>query len=127
MPLLPVTFADAQAVTVDYLRPLLAVGVHVRIPDPRPATFVSLRRVGGVRTALSDPARVDLFAWAGSDEAAHDLLQTLRTHLAVMPGERGGTHVLAVDEFAGPVPAPDASGQPRWMCTYEITLRGVSG
>lgn len=125
MTLLPVTYPDAQLAVVDYLRPLLApVPVSVRVPNPRPAAFVTLRRVGGQADTLIDQARIDLFAWAGSDSAAHDLAMALRHHLAAMPGLRGGVRVTRIQEFSGPLPAPDESGQPRWLVTYEISLRG---
>lgn len=127
MPLLPVTFADVQLVVVGYLRPLLApVPVGVRVPNPRPAAFVTTRRVGGPRSTVLETARLDLFAWAATDEAGHDLVQDVRRHLSAAPGIRAVAAVRDIDEFAGPIPAPDESGQPRWMVTYEFTLRGSS-
>lgn len=127
MPLLPVTYPDAQQVTVEYLRPLISPAtIGVRVPSPRPSTFVTVRRVGGVAEQLFDRPRLDLFAWAGSDAAAYDLLMQLRRHLAAMPGLRNGVRVTQVAEFSGPIPAPDESNQPRWLVTYEISLRGVA-
>lgn len=127
MPLLPVTYPDAQLVVIDYLRPLLdPVPVGVRVPTTRPPKFVTLRRVGGVADGVVDRPRIDLFGWAASDEDAHDLVLTIRRHVAGMPGVRDGAVVVRCDEFAGPHPAPDESGQPRWLVTFEITLRGVA-
>jgi hypothetical protein len=125
--MLPVTYADAQAVVLDYLRPLLdPVPVHLRVPDTRPGTFVTVRRVGGTANVLIDSARLDLFAWGATDPEAHDLCMTLRRLLPAMPGPRGATVVTTVAEFSGPVLAPDASRQPRWMITYEIGMRGTA-
>lgn len=123
MPLLPVTYPDAQLVVVGYLRPLLApIPVGVRVPEQRPATFVTVRRSGGVAQGRTDHARIDLYAWAASDIAAYDLANAVRRHLAVI-GAQDAT-VAAVQEFAGPIPATDESNQPRWLVTYEISLRG---
>jgi hypothetical protein len=125
--MLPVTYPDAQLVVVAYLRALISpTPVGVRVPETRPEQFVTVRRAGGIATVLIDRPRVDLFAWATKDKDAHDLLMSLRRHLAAMPGERGGVRVTRVEEFSGPIPAPDESGQPRWMVTYEIGLRGSS-
>lgn len=127
MPLLPVTFPDVQLLVVDYLRPLLgSTPIGVRVPNPRPPRFVTLRRVGGPRTAVVEIARVDLLAWAKTDQDAHDLVQEVRRHLTAAPGIRVGSGVRGIDEFSGPVTVPDESDQPRWMVTYEFTLRGSS-
>lgn len=127
MPLLPATFPDAQLVVIDYLRPLLdPVPVMVRVPTSRPSRFVTLRRVGGLADGVVDRPRIDLFGWAQSDEDAHDLVMVLRRHVAAMPGVREGAVVVRCEEFAGPHTAPDESGQPRWLVTFEITLRGVA-
>lgn len=123
--LLPVTYPDAQLVAINYLRPLISpTTIGVRVPATRPAKFVTVRRAGGVAATLIDRPRIDFFAWAASDEQAHDLLMAIRRHLALMPGLRGGVRVTDVDEFSGPIPAPDESNQPRWLMTYEIALRG---
>lgn len=121
--LVPLLYPDAQAVLIGYLAPLVApVPVHGRIPTTRPATFVQVRRVGGTADGVLDRARLDLWAWADTDERAHDLCMTLRRHVAAMPGSN---RVAAVAEFAGPLPAPDESNQPRWLVSYEVALRGT--
>lgn len=125
--LLPVVYPDAQQVLVEYLRPLIApVSIGVRVPNPRPTTFVTVRRAGGVADEVVERARVDVFVWAASDEAAHDLAQSIRRYVARMPMDYVGAQVIQTAEFAGPQPAPDPSNQPRWLVTPEITLRGVA-
>jgi hypothetical protein len=125
--LLPVTYADAELVVVEYLRPLIdPVPIGLRVPNPRPDKFVNIRRVGGTADRVIDVARIDLFAWALTDQDAQDLAMTLRRYLAAMPGVRGGVRVVRVEEFAGPMPAPDDSNQPRWLVTDDISLRGVA-
>lgn len=124
--LLPVTYPDAELVVVEYLRPLLdPVPVGLRVPNPRPDRFVTLRRVGGTADRIIDTARIDVFAWALTDQDAHDMAMTIRRYLAAMPGTRSGNvRVIRVEEF-GSLPAPDDSNQPRWLVTDDISLRGV--
>lgn len=125
--LLPVTYPDSQLVLVEYLRPLIApITIGVRVPNPRPSTFVTVRRAGGVAEGLIDRARVDVFAWAADDPAAHDLVTQIRRYAAEMRGVRNGVRVVDVEEFTGPIPAPDESNQPRWLVTFEISTRGVA-
>lgn len=125
--LLPVIYPDAELVVVNYLRPLVAPAVvGLRIPNPRPSTFITLRRIGGTASRLIDTARIDVFTWATKDEDAHDLSMAVRRHLAGMPGIRGGVRVIGTEEFTGPLPAPDDSNQPRWLVTYDISLRGTT-
>jgi hypothetical protein len=127
MMLLPVSYPDAQLVLVDYLRPLVdPIQIGVRVPSPRPSTFITVRRMGGIADTLIDRPRLDIFTWAASDQAAHDLAQQVRRHVAAMPGLRNGVRVTDVAEFAGPLPATDESNQPRWLVTFEISLRGVA-
>lgn len=126
MPMLPVYYPDAQFVIVEYLRPLLgSMPIGVRIPEVRPDRFVSVRRVGGNASALLDTARVDIYAWDTTDVAAFDTVNAIRRHIAVIGASVDA--VADVQEFAGPIPVPDESGQPRWLITYELTLRGSAG
>lgn len=125
--LLPVLYPDAEQTVIDYLRPLVdPIHVGIRIPNPRPNRFLQVRRAGGVADQLIDRARLDVFAWADTEPAAHDLAMQVRRHLAAMPGLRNGVRVTDAAEFAGPLPAPDDSQQPRWLVTYEIALRGTA-
>jgi len=125
--LLPVTYADVQQVLVEYLRPLIdPAPIGVRVPNPRPITFVQVRRIGGVADRLIDRTQVDVLAWAETDPDAHDLVMQIRRHVALMPGVRSGVRVVDVNEFAGPIPAPDESNQPRWLVTFEISTRGAA-
>lgn len=123
----PLVFHDAEQVLIEYLRTVLELGlqVGVQVPNPRPGRFISVRRAGGVRGVVVDRPRLDVFAWAADDRAALDLLTAVRQHLAAMPGLRGGVRITEVHEFTGPIPAPDESGQPRWLYSVEIAIRGV--
>lgn len=123
--MLPVVHPDVQLMVVSHLRPLLASAgaeTHVKVPGVRPVTFVTVRRSGGTAAGILDRPLVDVFAWAGTDEDAHDLAQLARGHLANLPASDGRARHL--EEYAGLSPAPDPSNAPRWTFTVEITTRG---
>jgi hypothetical protein len=125
--MLPILFPDAEALAVTFLRGQMpGTEVHVRVPKIRPATFVQVRRSGGISTGPVDKPRLDFHVWAPTDEEAKDLAQLCRAHLGDIRGERSGHQVTAVTEFAGLAPAPDQSGAPRWFFSIEITTRGAS-
>ena len=127
MGVLPVTFPDAEAAAIGYLRPLIdPVQIGRRTPNPRPPTFVQVLRRGGVAEGILDHPRLDVFTWGPSDVDAKDLAFAIRGHLANMRGRHNGVRVTRVAEFAGPTPAPDASGQYRWTFTTELTIRGTA-
>jgi hypothetical protein len=129
-----IVFPDAVAVTVSYLRESLEdVGelAHVgsRVPDPRPARFVTVQRTGGpVHSLVVDGAQLTLEAWASSEEDAHDLAQLVRAFLHRMGGELvDGVAVYGVHEFAGPGLLPDpVSEQPRYTFTAQVNMRGTA-
>lgn len=122
-------FPDSTALIVDYLDGLLGVPVRHEVPNPRPATFVTVDRGGGTRhTIVTDAPLVLLEAWAASPEAAMDLIQLARAYLHDLPGRvLDGHPVYRVDEAAGPANLPDPlSSQPRAVFTAVVHVRGLS-
>ncbi|MCX4606991.1 hypothetical protein [Streptomyces mirabilis] len=120
-----------MAIVRAYLRDALVdrgtdVPVGTRVPDPRPARFIRLERVGGARLDLiTDRPRIDVHCWGDSEEAATDLAGLARALLLAMPGWRG---VAAYDvaEVGGPNTLPDPeSEQPRVAFAVEVSLRGA--
>lgn len=122
----PVLFPDAVAVVGEFLRPLVGVPVVSRVPDPRPSSFVRLRRLGGLRESIvADRARIDTHYWAETEAGAADLMALCRAHIGAMAGARGSTTVYRVREVGGPQWLPDPeSGQPRYAIAFELSLRG---
>lgn len=126
-----VVMPDAVAVVTGYLRAALAVAgepvpVVSRVPSPRPARFVRVERVGGMRqTVVSDRPRLDIHAWAETEAAAADLAELVRALVHAIPGVRGGVPVYTVREVGGPQWLPDPeSGCPRYAFAVEIHMRG---
>jgi hypothetical protein len=125
-----VTFPDAVALLIDYLNDNIVEPVVHRIPNPRPATFVTVRRTGGPkRNLVTDQAQVTVESWAASDEDAHDLAQEVRALLNDLgDGVKSldGVAVYRCDELAGPADLPDPlSDQARFTQSFSVALRGT--
>lgn len=124
-----VTFPDSVALIIDYLNAGITPPVHHKIPNPRPATFVTVQRTGGPkRNLVTDEPQVTVEAWAATDVAAHDLAQTVRALLNDL-GDNvrslDGVPVYRCEEISGPVDLPDPlSDQPRFSQSFSIALRG---
>jgi hypothetical protein len=125
-----IVFPDAAALVATYLREALAgrgqpVRVGTRVPNPRPAAFVRVQRIGGARLdVVTDRPRLDVHAWGGDDEAAHDLMQITRALLLAIPGWHGAV-AYDVAEVGGPNELPDPETySPRYAFAVEVSLRG---
>lgn len=129
-----VVFPDAAAVVVGHLRAELAARddsakVGTRVPNPRPARFVRIRRIGGPRLNLvADRPQLSIESWAATEEQAADLAQLCRGLIHAMRGTTvAGVAIYRVTEFAGPAELPDpTSDQPRYVQTFEIAMRGTA-
>lgn len=120
------SFPDATQLVIGYLGPLLTPAVHSRVPDPRPDTFVQVRRVGGpFEWPVLDQPRLNFTAWALTEPAAYDLITEVRAAVWALKGSNLlGVPCYQVEEFTGPTSATDpSSGQPRWQMTATLTLR----
>lgn len=123
-----VVFPDAVLVVIEYLRPRLSdVPVYSRVPESRPAEFVTVKRIGGQRrTLITDRPRMDIHCWSDSEEGAEDLMKKVRAYTLAMAGRRGTTTVYDVQEVGGPMSLPDStSGQPRYAFAVEFSTRGT--
>ncbi|MFD3980759.1 hypothetical protein ACFWR6_19430 [Streptomyces griseus] len=126
----PVLMPDAVAVMAGYLRAALAARgvtdpVGSRVPSPRPDRFVRMKRIGGpANSPVTDRPRLDVECWGADEADAHDLAQLCRALLGAARG-RHGTTTLARPVAGGPQWLPDTtSGQPRFVFTLDVTMRG---
>jgi hypothetical protein len=97
-----------------------------RIPNPRPAEFVRVLGVGGVRRdRVTDVPTLAVEAWASTRSRAAALAQEVRAVIASLEGATfAGYTVQDVDEYAGPGDLPDPlSDQSRYTATYAVTVR----
>jgi len=124
-----VTFPDAAdtAIAVVNAAPGVTVEAHGKVPNPRPAEFIRIRRLGGPKQNLvMDGAQLIVEGWGATDTAAHDHVQAARAALYAASGEVvAGTTIGLVTELAGPADLPDPdSDQPRVTMTIVFPCRG---
>lgn len=116
------------------LRPLLvaATGQRVvtRVPDPRPAKFVQIRRIGGPAdpNLPFDNALIDVFVWSDDEDDMWDTAHQVRdVILGLKRSQPLSAPVYSVTEFMGPAQSDDQTpGQPetpRVWFSVEITTR----
>jgi hypothetical protein len=119
-------YPDIIALLVAYLDPLLTGPVSSRVPDPRPAVWTQVRRIGGPQVRpVRDQPRVDVISWALTDPAAWALADAARRAIHALKGTvLGGAVVYRIDETLGPKQLDDpTTGVPRCLATYSILIR----
>lgn len=97
-----------------------------RTPGPRPAEFVKVMGVGGVRRdPVTDVPTLAVEAWASTRTRAAELAQQVRAIIWSLEGtSTAGYAVQEVAEFAGPADLPDPlSNQFRYTATYAVAIR----
>lgn len=124
-----VLFPDVTEAVCSFLNDTLGVTTGATVPDPRPAEFYRVRRIGGAsREVVVDDALVVLEAWAPTEQEADDLAQLARAHLlSICSDHVGSTLLYRVTDASAPAFLPDpVSGVPRSTATYQVAARGVS-
>lgn len=129
-----IVFPDATLTIVTYLTAQLAARgdtavVRTRVPDVRPARFVRVERLGGVRTNLvTDSALVTVESWAATEAAAAGLAQLTRALLFAAEGTtQSGAVIYKVTEVGGVAHLPDVDTEhERYVFTTQIGLRGTA-
>lgn len=127
--MIPVVFPNAEHVVVDIIDAGVTVPVRTTVPNPRPASFVLVRQIGGtVASPVSERSLLQIEAWAAGPSAAQTLIQRARALVAAAAHTiSGGVTIYAVRDVGGPVNAPDPeSEQARWLCTISVELRGTA-
>jgi hypothetical protein len=124
------TFPDSVAAVISIVDAAVAEPVRSQVPNPRPAAFVLVRRVGGVRRNLVvDEATISVEAWAATEQAAHDLAQSARAAIHAAQGTvvSGAGTLYRSDEIGGPAWDPDdESDQARYSFSVSVAFRGTS-
>lgn len=122
---------DTVALAITHLNTNLTPPVSSRVPNPRPAEFVTVLRTGGGVIAdqpVVGTTQITVEAWAATNPAAAVLAELARAHLHNMAGTVvAGVAVYRVDDVGGPVDLPDPlSDQPRVTFTVLVSVRGVA-
>lgn len=120
-------FPEIVTDLIDYLGPVDGtVTVHSRIPNPRPAEFVMIRRFGGIAgEPVRDMPRLDVQAWAVTEPRARELLTIVRSRIWALAGSNTlGYMVYKVSEFMGPTDRTDPeTGLPFAWFRPELSIR----
>jgi hypothetical protein len=123
-----VTFPDAAAVVLERLRIALpALQFAHEVPNPRPAVFIRIYRVGGPEANLVvDAALLAIESWAPDAGTAAANAEQVRGHLRALPEQAGQSpQVYRVRSASGPAELPDPSSQSRRVTwTAEVLVRG---
>lgn len=123
----PITFADAEAVVISYLNPLLIADgdtarASTRVPGERPGRLVRVILTGSYRRNLSQQdAQVTVECWAPDGPAASALARKVYGWLSAL--DTPGAHVPAGSDgwVGGPYSQPDPeTGSPRYVMTVIV-------
>jgi len=124
-----IVFPDASELVIDALSDVLGVGVSGSVPKPRPTTFVTVIRTGGVKAnSVTDGAQLTIDSWSDTAPAAMSLAQNVRSVMSDLAGQRlDGVQCYTVTELSGPVVLPDPlSNSPRVRQSFTVLLRGTA-
>lgn len=120
-------FPEPLPLLIAYLAPILApIHVGSEVPVNRPTEFIQVRRVGGpALPPVRQLVRVDVFAWAATEERALQVGGYVREALWALQGLIiGGVPVYEIGEFMGPtMTEDDQTRTPQLWTTYELTMR----
>jgi hypothetical protein len=124
-----ITFGDIEYALVIHLTDTLDdVPVSATVPKVRPATFVTVRRLGGPkRNMVVDSPLVTFECWADTGGNAYSLASLVRGIINALPGEViEGINIYRVEEASGPAMLPDPdSNQMRYVFTASIDARAI--
>lgn len=120
------TWPDIVALLYIYFDGQLSVPVASEVPNPRPAEWLQIRRVGGTKVPpVRERARVDCIYWAATQPAAMTGALQVRALANALHGTSTlGIPVYTVEEFLGPHQLDDPlTGSPRALATYSLLIR----
>lgn len=120
------TYPDIVALLVTYLDGQTTVQVASKIPNPRPAELIQVRRVGGTQLRpVRDKPRVDFTVWAATEPRAYEIADLVRNAVHQLAGTTTlGPVVYRVEEVLGPRQLDDPlTGTPRVLQTQSIDIR----
>jgi len=95
-----------------------------KVPNPRPAEFFVVRRVGGSRRDLvTDVPVLQVEVWAKKESRADRLSQVIRSLMQWFV-EVNGFAINGTEEVTAPVSFPDGSQHERYTASYAPAVRG---
>lgn len=117
---------NAEAVVIAALKaqPAITVDVATRVPNPRPASFIRVNRIGGVQINMVQERPIILIeCWGATETAAWLLCMTAHEALEGRdPLEVNGVELMD-REVTSPVNYPDPStSSPRYQFQLQTTI-----
>jgi hypothetical protein len=111
---------SSTAALIAYLkRKFQGTSVSTRVPEPRPARFITVERTGGQRTHLWDSPMFAVQAWAGTEAEASALADEVA--VAILDWQREAIVAYSAVQAVYAFPDPD-SRVPRFQLTVSATL-----
>lgn len=130
--MLPVVVTpDAEVAALDYLRPLLTgtagfadVKLGTQVPNPLPARFVHLRRVGGSSELPGvDEARIDAICYDADDHKRMTLARQVWAIFRAAASDRAGVAVVSYTATTlGPRQMPDPADSTKRVVLLTVDL-----
>lgn len=122
--------ADAEAAVIGFLTQHLPEDVRVgkRVPNPVPAKFVQVRRIGGSTTSVVlDRPRIDCLVHLDADAGERKDL-AIEVHallLAISNDPVDDALLYSASDILAPIDVPDSVDDSKSVCllTVEITMR----
>lgn len=118
---------DVVAGIVTALNAALTPPVTSKVPNPRPAAFVTVTDLGGPGRAgvVVYRSTIGVEAWAKNQPDARDLCHLARAHLLALKGTTAGDLIFYdVIDVGAPGNLPDPlSNQDRYVATFEVAVR----
>lgn len=127
----PYIYGDVEAAVLRWIRNRteadgITFGTETPADLDKRLPFVTVERIpGGVRTKVTDDARVDIESRGRTREEAHDAIQIVLALLEIMyQYGHEGMIIYRADIETGPGWLPDpVTNQPRWIATVSIRNR----
>lgn len=115
---------DAQG----FVRAVLAnelegVAVGVKVPNPRPDSFVLVKREGGGRQDKHrDNPGIGVFSWAETEDKAYNLAAKVSDIMLSLEYMSGVAEVVEETLTTAPDPKDES---PRWYGSYSLTTYNI--
>lgn len=102
---------------VEYLSDALGAAVFAEVPNPRPAAFVTVGRMGGgSEQIVIDKPTVAVQCWAASRSEAADLAVEAEAAMDALPRTDWCYKASKNSDYW----FPGEGGEPRWQLVYDL-------
>lgn len=100
---------NVEVALIAWLPGKVGAPAYAQVPDPRPESFLTVERTGGISTIGVDYPTVAVRAWAGNAYEASELAISVRDAMLLEAVEI--PQVRHVDVGSGPYSSPDSDSR----------------